>query len=65
LVCGERSSRSQFFLLKSNDKYVFMSAQGRLVFPEGGATGNSTKLKLARQANGNPAWARWNLTKTA
>ncbi len=64
LLSGERKSSSQFYVIKSPDKdkrdcYVFMSAQGKLVFPENGNTGNSTKLRLAFAADGNPAWARW------
>jgi hypothetical protein len=68
LLSGERKSSSQFYVIKSPDKnsddrYVFMSSQGKLVFPENGNLGNSTKLRLAMAAEGNPAWARWVLHK--
>lgn len=60
LVASHRSSATEFKVIKSRGQYALLDEQNRLVYPEKGNLGDSTKLiALKVGARGNPTHAHW------
>ncbi len=60
LVASHRSSATEFKVIKSRGQYALLDDQNRLVYPEKGNLGDSTKLiALKVGARGNPTHAHW------